>query len=143
MESIIHEIKLQYPKLTAWQGCGRIQSSMGLKNFKTSQFRINLIASACLFASGMATLVYELVWFRYLTLVFGATLYALSAVLCAFMLGLAGGAWGMGCILKKDNGSKRLILWYGIFEGLIGLYALSFPLGLGLLEKMELVNPLF
>jgi spermidine synthase len=103
---------------------------------KTSQTRINLIAYACLFASGMATLVYELIWFRYLTLVFGATLYALSAVLCAFMLGLAGGAWGMGRILEKGNGSKRLILWYGIFEGLIGLYALSFPLGLELLEKI-------
>ena len=84
----------------------------------------------------MATLVYELIWFRYLTLVFGATLYALSAVLCAFMLGLAGGAWGMGRILAKGDGSKRLILWYGIFEGLIGLYALSFPLGLELLEKI-------
>jgi spermidine synthase len=106
------------------------------KKLKTSQSSINLIAYACLFASGMATLVYELIWFRYLTLVFGATLYALSAVLCAFMLGLAGGAWGMGRILAKDNGSRRLILWYGIFEGLIGLYALSFPLGLELLEKI-------
>jgi spermidine synthase len=103
---------------------------------KTSQSRINFIAYACLFASGMATLVYELIWFRYLTLVFGATLYALSAVLCAFMLGLAGGAWGMGRILEKGSGSKRLILWYGIFEGLIGLYALSFPLGLELLGKI-------
>jgi spermidine synthase len=103
---------------------------------KTSQSRINMIAYACLFASGMATLVYELIWFRYLTLFFGATLYALSAVLCAFMLGLAGGAWGMGRILAKGNGSKKLILWYGVFEGLIGLYALSFPLGLELLEKI-------
>jgi spermidine synthase len=109
---------------------------MSSKNFNTSQFRINSIAYTCLFASGMTTLIYELVWFRYLTLVFGATLYAMSSVLCAFMLGLAGGAWGMGRILKKDNGSKRLILWYGIFEGLIGLYALCFPLGLELLEKI-------
>ena len=107
-----------------------------MSKISNSQSRINSIAYACLFASGMATLVYELIWFRYLTLVFGATLYALSAVLCAFMLGLAGGAWGMGRILAKSDGSKRLILWYGIFEGLIGLYALSFPLGLELLEKI-------
>ena len=107
-----------------------------MSKISNSQSRINSIAYACLFASGMATLVYELIWFRYLTLVFGATLYALSAVLCAFMLGLAGGAWGMGRILAKGDGSKRLILWYGIFEGLIGLYALSFPLGLELLEKI-------
>ena len=103
---------------------------------KTSNFKLNLIAYSCLFASGMATLVYELIWFRYLTLVFGATLYALSAVLCAFMLGLAGGAWLMGRIIARVGVSRRLILWYGIFEGLIGLYALSFPLGLELLEEI-------
>lgn len=102
----------------------------------TSKMKINFIAYVCLFASGMATLVYELIWFRYLALVFGASLYALSAVLCAFMLGLACGAWVMGRILAKEGVSKRLILWYGLFEGLIGLYALSFPLGLGLLEKI-------
>ena len=84
----------------------------------------------------MAALVYELIWFRYLTLVFGASLYALSAVLCAFMLGLASGAWLMGQVLSKNGVPKRLILWYGFFEGLIGLYALSFPLGLELLEKI-------
>ena len=105
-------------------------------NSKTPAFQINLFAYSCLFASGMATLVYELIWFRYLTLVFGATLYALSAVLCAFMLGLAGGAWLMGEVLSRGGASKQLILWYGFFEGLIGLYALSFPLGLELLEKI-------
>ena len=105
-------------------------------NLKTSVPQINLVAYGCLFASGMATLIYELIWFRYLTLVFGASLYALSAVLCAFMLGLAGGSWIMGQILAKDGVSRRLLLWYGFFEGLIGLYALCFPLGLELLEKI-------
>ncbi len=105
-------------------------------NSKLLSFQINLVAYGCLFASGMATLVYELIWFRYLTLVFGASLYALSAVLCAFMLGLAGGAWLMGEVLSRGGVSKQLILWYGFFEGLIGLYALSFPLGLELLEKI-------
>ena len=127
-------MQLQYLKLTVKPGCGRIRDSMISKI--SSPSRINFIAYACLFASGMATLVYELIWFRYLTLVFGASLYALSAVLCAFMLGLAGGAWGMGRVLAKGIGSKRLILWYGLFEGLIGLYALSFPLGLDFLQKI-------
>ena len=104
-------------------------------NSKTLQFQINLVAYGCLFASGMATLVYELIWFRYLTLVFGASLYALSAVLCAFMLGLAGGAWLMGEVLSRGGVSKQLILLYGFFEGLIGLYALSFPLGTGVVGK--------
>ena len=102
----------------------------------TSKLQINFIAYACLFASGMATLVYELIWFRYLTLVFGASLYALSAVLCAFMLGLACGAWVMGRILARVGVSKQLILWYGLIEGFIGLYAWFFPSGLELLEKI-------
>ena len=112
-------------------------------NSKTLQFQINLVAHGCLFASGMATLIYELIWFRYLTLVFGASLYALSAVLCAFMLGLAGGAWLMGVVLSRGRVSMQLILLYGFFEGLIGLYALSFPLGLDFLEKIyPLILPL-
>jgi len=132
-EDITHELELQYLKLTACEGYGKIWGPM---NPKTSLSQINLVAYGCLFASGMATLIYELIWFRYLTLVFGASLYALSAVLCAFMLGLAGGSWIMGQVLAKDGVSRRLLLWYGLFEGLIGLYALCFPLSLELLEKI-------
>ena len=102
-------------------------------------FRVSWVAYACLFASGAASLVYELIWFRHLTLVFGASLYALSAVLCAFMMGLAGGAWIMGRLLasgsiKMEPG--KLIRVYGFLEGLIGLYAMCFPIGLSLLEKL-------
>ena len=102
-------------------------------------FRISWVAYACLFASGAASLVYELIWFRHLALVFGASLYALSAVLCAFMTGLAGGAWFMGRVLSNNPASlepDKLIRIYGLLEGLIGLYALSFPLGLDLLGKL-------
>ncbi len=100
-------------------------------------FRVSWIAYACLFASGAASLVYELIWFRHLTLVFGASLYALSAVLCAFMMGLAGGAWAMGQVLTRaDMEPGKLIRIYGLLEGLIGLYALCFPFGLELLEKL-------
>ncbi len=103
-------------------------------------FRVSWITYACLFVSGAASLVYELIWFRHLTLVFGASLYALSAVLCAFMMGLAGGAWAMGRVLARaDMEPEKLIRVYGLFEGLIGLYALCFPLGLELLEKLYLL----
>jgi spermidine synthase len=102
-------------------------------------YRVSWVACTCLFASGATSLVYELIWFRHLTLVFGASLYALSAVLCAFMIGLAVGAWVMGRVLDRifivlEPG--KLIRLYGMLEGLIGLYALCFPLGLDVLEKM-------
>ncbi len=102
-------------------------------------FRVSWVAYACLFVSGAASLVYELIWFRHLTLVFGASLYALSAVLCAFMMGLAGGAWTMGRVLTRYSRKlepRKLIRVYGLLEGLIGLYALCFPIGLSLLEKL-------
>ena len=102
-------------------------------------YKVSWIAYACLFASGAASLGYELIWYRHLALVFGASLYALSAVLCAFMMGLAAGAWVMGRVLARAGNEiapDKLIRGYGLLEGLIGLYALYFPLGLDLLEKL-------
>ena len=104
-----------------------------------SSFKVSWVAYASIFTSGAASLAYELIWFRHLTLVFGASLYALSAVLCAFMMGLAGGAWVMGWILaraEKEMKPDKLIRVYGLLEGLIGLYALCFPIALGLLENL-------
>ncbi len=91
----------------------------------------------CIFISGAASLIYELIWIRQLSLVFGGTLYAISAVLCAFMTGLALGAWGIGLFLSHRNKQKKkvnLILLYGLIECLIGLYGLFFPYGLDLIS---------
>ena len=83
-------------------------------------FRVSWAAYSCLFASGAASLAYELIWFRNLTLFFGASLYALSAVLCAFMIGLAGGAWFMGRLLNSgyfNMEPAKMIRVYGLLEG--------------------------
>lgn len=42
----------------------------------------------CFFLSGATGLVYEVVWLRMLGLIFGHTVYAITAVLAAFMAGL-------------------------------------------------------
>ncbi|MDP7557418.1 MAG: fused MFS/spermidine synthase [Nitrospinaceae bacterium] len=92
----------------------------------------------CLFISGTASLVYELIWIRQLALVFGGTLYAISAVLCAFMTGLALGAWAIGRFINSRNESENpvdSVRLYGLLEGAIGLYALFFPYGLDLLTE--------
>ena len=84
-----------------------------------------LIPFFCIFISGAASLVYELIWIRQLSLVFGGTLYAISAVLCSFMTGLALGAWGIGLFLSYRNKQKKavnLVLIYGLIEGFIGIY---------------------
>src|SRR3989442_4754244 len=73
------------------------------------------------FLSGGTGLVYEIIWMRQLILVFGSTTYAVSAVLSAFMLGLAVGSFTFG--RAADRGID-LIRLYGILEIGVGLYAL-------------------
>ena len=53
------------------------------------------------FMSGASALVYQVVWLRLLSLVFGVTVYAASAVLTSFMAGLALGSWGGGKLADR------------------------------------------
>jgi spermidine synthase len=73
--------------------------------------------------SGATALVYEIVWARRLTLVLGSTTSAASAVLAAFMFGLAAGALLVGW---RADASARPLRWYGVLELGIGIYALVF-----------------
>lgn len=70
------------------------------------------------FFSGISSLIYEVVWIRLLTLILGNTVFGVSAVLSAFMGGLAIGSYIAGRIV--DNKSKPLLI-YAILEILIGL----------------------
>jgi len=56
-----------------------------------------------------SAIVYEVVWTRSLSLVFGTTVYALSAVLAAFLTGLALGALLMGRIADTTKRPMRLL----------------------------------
>lgn len=46
--------------------------------------------------SGMTALIYEIIWIRPLSLVFGTTIYAFSTIIASFILGLAVGSWIAG-----------------------------------------------
>lgn len=76
------------------------------------------------FISGIAGLVYEVVWARYLDLVLGGTAYAHIMVLAAYMGGLALGAWCFGRL--ADRISEPLVV-YTYLEIAIGVYGLAFP----------------
>ena len=75
--------------------------------------------------SGVTGLVYQILWFKYLSLFLGNTTYAQTMVLSAFMGGLAIGSavWGR----KADKISRPLLL-YGWLEFGIGGYCLLYPL---------------
>ncbi|HEY0705160.1 MAG TPA: fused MFS/spermidine synthase [Polyangia bacterium] len=83
---------------------------------------------ACFFLSGASGLIFEMVWTRELTLVFGSTTLAISTVLTAFMGGLGLGSFAASRFADRLRDPVRA---YAIAELAIGLYALSVPLILG------------
>jgi spermidine synthase len=87
----------------------------------------------CFFASGISGLVYQVVWVRELVLVFGATTFAVSTVLTAFMGGLALGSFYFGRRSERVNRPLRL---YGLIEIGIGVYGLAVPFIFALLPSL-------
>ncbi|MDZ4717528.1 MAG: fused MFS/spermidine synthase [Roseiflexaceae bacterium] len=67
--------------------------------------QIQIIALVLFFISGASALIYEVAWVRLLSLAFGVSVYAVSAVLSAFMGGLALGGWLFG----RQTNNQRLI----------------------------------
>lgn len=91
------------------------------------------IVFAFFFLSGLSSLVFEVLWERMLMQVFGATTFAISTLLTAFMAGLALGSVIGGKVARR---LERPLLVYGLLEGSIGLYALVVPWLLGLLPGL-------
>jgi spermidine synthase len=67
----------------------------------------------CFFLSGSAALIYEIVWQRMLTLVFGVSTWSIAAVLSAYMAGLALGAWAFGRLADRTH---HVVRAYGLVE---------------------------
>lgn len=58
------------------------------------------------FGSGITALIYEIVWTRMLTLVFGHTVFSVSVVLAAFMAGLGFGSYLFGVAIDRLSGAS-------------------------------------
>ena len=84
-------------------------------------------------ATGACSLVYQVVWQRYLLNIFGSTIYSISTVLAAFMGGLALGSALIGMLVPKI---RRNLVIYGILEIIVGLSALLIPYLLGMLDPL-------
>lgn len=83
------------------------------------------------FASGMTGLVYEIVWTRMFTTLFGASLPAVSSVTACFLFGLGAGARWFG---RRAGAMRRPLATYGLLEIAIGAYALASPALMAILE---------
>jgi spermidine synthase len=84
-------------------------------------------------ASGACGLVYQQLWLRQLSLVFGVTVYAVSTVLAAFFGGLALGSFLAGRWAKRTT---RPLHWYGVAEIVVGVLAVLTPVGLRGVERL-------
>lgn len=78
----------------------------------------------CFLLSGFSGLLYETVWTREFSLVFGASSLAVATVLAAYMGGLTAGAAIAGRWVDRV---RRPILTYGLLELGIGAAALAVP----------------
>ncbi len=81
--------------------------------------------------AGAIGLIYEVIWVRQLTLIFGGTTLPVSTVLIALMSGLAVGALYFGRAADREDRPLRL---YAILEIGIGVFALVSPLLLNVLN---------
>ena len=71
--------------------------------------------------SGMAALIYEIIWIRPLSLVFGSTVYAVSTIISSFILGLAIGSWLAG---KYTDRMSSPLKYFALFQIGIGVYGI-------------------
>ena len=92
--------------------------------------------------SGMAALIYEIIWIRPLSLVFGSTVYAVSTIISSFILGLAIGSWLAG---RYSDRMSNPLKYFAIFQIGIGAYGILLLPIFGLLPEayLEVYNLTF
>jgi len=93
-----------------------------LSNAGTSRNRMAILF--LFFCSGATALVYEVIWSKYLSLLFGSTIQAQTVVLAVFMGGLALGNKLFGRYADRARHPLKL---YGRIEIIIGCYSFFFP----------------
>ena len=74
-----------------------------------------------IFFSGIAALIYELIWIRVLNLTFGVSGFAIATVIAVFLLGLGLGSIYYGRVAEK---TKNLLKTYAFIEFGIGIISL-------------------
>lgn len=77
------------------------------------------------FLSGISALVYQIAWVRLASLTFGVSIYAYSAVITAFMIGLALGSYVMG---RWVDVRRRLLETYALVETGVACLAIVSPI---------------
>jgi spermidine synthase len=82
----------------------------------------------CFFLSGLAGLIYEVLWVRMIDKVIGSAPFAVATVLAVFMGGLSLGSYLAGRRIDRILEKRKLLSLYGKLEAAIGLYGLMLPI---------------
>jgi spermidine synthase len=99
------------------------------KNFKKKHLSsFSLLVLFCFFFSGIAGLIYQILWLRMIDKVIGSAPFAVATVLSVFMGGLAVGSWLAGKYIDRISSRRNLLSLYGKVELAIGIYGLLLPL---------------
>ena len=85
------------------------------------------------FFSGLAGLIYEILWMKQLGLLFGNTAHAAAATLAAFFAGIAAGSWFWG---RRSGRAANALRLYGWLEAGIAVTALLYFVVLGLYYRI-------
>jgi len=72
----------------------------------------------------MTALIYEMIWIRPLSLVFGTTMYAVSTIVASFILGLAIGSWIAGRFTDRLQNPLKYYAFIQIAVGFFGILLL-------------------
>lgn len=92
--------------------------------FMGTSRQLRTLVTVLFFFSGLTALVYQIVWARLLMLAFGASAFAVAAVLMAFMGGMTAGAMAAGRVVDRRTDQLRI---YALLEFVIAGYALVLP----------------
>ena len=98
----------------------------------------------CIFLTGMVSLVYQMVWQRYLAILVGSEAKSAALVVAIFLLGLAIGYAIFGNFTEKKHITHRrgLLRFYGWVELLTAAYVVIFPNYFVLLQKISFSGPI-
>ncbi len=101
----------------------RLQTEPTTSSTDTAGWGLTTLGLVAMLA-GFASLLYEVAWFRLMSLILGASAFAFSVMLFSFLLGLGSGGWLGGPLadrLYNKGGQKRVLIGLAIIEVSIAL----------------------
>ncbi|WKZ31917.1 MAG: fused MFS/spermidine synthase [Thermodesulfobacteriota bacterium] len=87
-----------------------------------AKMRLNAFIISAFFLSGFASLAYEVLWTRILSLVLGSSVYAFTIMLSTFLAGIGLGSIAFAPLVDR---LRRPVFWFALLEAVIGLFALA------------------